>query len=80
MLYFLLVLGLKLGQVMWQANAERRPLPTIFGIRSGDSELMKAMKSLALDMTRFQPDERPTMDEVELRITDIVGTFANNDL
>ena len=67
------VLEASIGQRMWQAKAERKTLPGIIKICHKDTKQEKAMKQLILDMTKYDPDSRPSMDEVELQLTMLIG-------
>ena len=67
------VLGSPLGRDMWQAKAQNKDLPVFMSIKFDDDEHMTAFKKLVIAMTRYNPDERPTMDEVELKLIELHG-------
>ena len=66
-----------LGQTMRDAMATNQVIPDPIKISSTDMVVIRAMKQLAIDMTRPQPEDRPTMDEVEMRLTQIQGGLFN---
>ena len=76
------VRGASIGQRMWQAQAERKHLPVITEIQRGDSEPMKTVKRLVLEMAAYSASARPTMDRVEEQLTLLNGnnitTYINN--
>ena len=59
---------------MWQANAKNTPMPCVIEISSSDTEEVKMMKRIILDMTKYTPEDRLSMDDVEQRFTDLIGT------
>ena len=66
-------MGQALGHSMWQADAQGKPLPALLQFSWKDSEPIKAVKKVILAMTSYRPDDRPSMDDVELRLTELNG-------
>ena len=58
---------------MWLADVENRTIPVILEIQQKDPSAKQAMKRLILDMTQYRPENRPSMDDVELQLTAIEG-------
>ena len=56
---------------MWQAKAENRVLPSVIEIMRGDTEEERILKQLILDMTKYNPYDRHTMDDVEQQLVDV---------
>ena len=70
------VLGPPLGQAMLRAEALKTTMPVILEVQQKDSGSKKAMKRLILDMTQCRPEDRPSMDDVELQLTAIEGEIT----
>ena len=67
------VLGSPLGQSMWLAHVENGIMPVILEVKQKDSSAKQAMKRLIFHMTQYSPEDRPSMDDVELQLTAIEG-------
>ena len=58
---------------MWQAHARKTPLPCVIKINSRDREEVKMMKRIILNMTKYIPEDRLSLDDVEQCLTDLIG-------
>ena len=52
-----------------------KAIPDAITPSSTDSEPEKAYKRLAVAMTKCRPEDRPTMHEVETKLTDLYGEY-----
>ena len=61
---------------MVRAEALKKTMPFILEVQQKESSSKKAMKRLILDMTQYSPEDRPSMDDVELQLTAIEGEIT----
>ena len=61
------------GQEMYEAKVSLKPQPTLIKEQEGDDKTMTQIKSLILDMTQYNPQERITVQDVVQRIQVIQG-------
>ena len=62
-----------LGQTMHIAMKTNQSIADPISPSSRDTEPEKAFKRLAVAMTKCRPEERPTMDEVEMQLIELYG-------
>ena len=61
------------GQAMCYALKANEKIEDPIAIEAHDSDIVKALKELALLMTKPKAEDRPTMDDVDMKLMQIQG-------
>ena len=61
---------------MRDANATNQPFPDPINVYSTDTPIVRALKRIAIAMTQPQPEDRPSMEEVDTQLIEVQGELV----